>query len=209
MIVCVLFDWMLNCKVFLIDCLYLSVVGDPSIKRRCFINHFTILCLSQTRIGFPTLYVLVFFVLKGLRWGLGFWCLTPLSTIFQLYHCGQFYWWRKPENPEKTTDLSQVTDKLYHIMLYQVHINDFIHTWKLLSCSDTGKEQSSWVAWIISNNWKHFSSIPRNLIFKISISHCVAGDKFKTDQSGLKILNVILITWLSSWLVIIFAVGEG
>ena len=43
----------------------------------------------------------------------GVWSLTPLSTIFQLYRGGQFYWLRKPEYLEKTTDMSQIMDKLY------------------------------------------------------------------------------------------------
>ena len=69
---------------------------------------------------------------------LGFGCLRPLSTIFQLYRSGQFNKrWRKPKYLEKTTD------KLDHIMLYisstpclsriRTHISADRH-WYLGSC---------------------------------------------------------------------------
>ena len=55
---------------------------------------------------------------------------------FQQYFCNIvvvfFNWWRILEYPEETTDLPQVIDKIYHIMVYRVHlaINGIrIHKW--------------------------------------------------------------------------------
>ena len=47
------------------------------------------------------------------------WVFNTLSTIFHLYRGGQFYCWstrRKPQTCRKSTD------KLYHLMLYSVHL---------------------------------------------------------------------------------------
>jgi hypothetical protein len=48
------------------------------------------------------------------------WCLTQLSTIFQLYHDGQLCW-RKQKDPEETTDkLFLLSHNVVHLALIEI-----------------------------------------------------------------------------------------
>jgi hypothetical protein len=52
-------------------------------------------------------------------------CLTPFSTLFQLYSDGHLFICRGTgaEYSQKVTDLLQIADKFCDIQLYQVHLS--------------------------------------------------------------------------------------
>jgi hypothetical protein len=61
---------------------------------------------------------------------------TPLSALFELYRGGEFYCWRKPV---KTTDLSIVTEKNHHKMLFWLNSLNIKHGFPLLIMHHVGK----------------------------------------------------------------------
>ena len=77
-----------------------------------------------------------------LSWfGVVLWCLTPLSTLFQLYivavsFIGGGNGRTRGGGGGEPTDLPQVTDELYHIMLYTSAWSRFQLTTSVVICTD-------------------------------------------------------------------------
>jgi hypothetical protein len=113
--------------------------------------------------------------------GLGLFCLTPLSTILWLYRGSQFYWWKRPECPDVTNDLSQIIDKLYQV----IYCIDYASPWAGFELTISVLIVTDWICSCTSN----YHAITTTTALKISL--LFLNDYMKTTVISISVLFLV------------------
>jgi hypothetical protein len=91
------------------------------------------------------------------------WCLMPLSTILQVYRGVQYYWWRKPEDPEKTTDYIRIWSSLaiHYIKIFRTTCSwvcnqclSPLMLWVWIPFIERCTRYNSYIMWYAQDEWK-------------------------------------------------------